>query len=76
MGRWETIILECRRHCIVIYADHCDDRNRLKPVYGKYVLSKLVSKVNNSSQISKTEGVIHWKEEEGRAYVYVCIEDK
>ena len=26
-----------------------DDRKRLKPVYGKYVLFQLVSKVNNSS---------------------------
>ena len=39
-----------------------DDRNCLKPVYGKYVLSQLVSEVNIFSQISKTEGVIHLEE--------------
>ena len=52
-----------------------DYGNCLKPVYGKYVLSQLVSKVNNSSPISQTEGVIYWKEWEVGAYVYVRIED-
>ena len=52
-----------------------DDRNCLKHVYGKYVLSQLVLKVNNSSQISQTEGVTHWEKGECGAYVYVCIKD-
>ena len=34
----------------------------------KFVVSQLVSKVNNSSQISQTEGVIHWEEGEGDVF--------
>ena len=43
------------------------DKKCLKPVCGQFVLSQLVSKVNNSSQISQTEGVIHWEEVGGGA---------
>ena len=40
------------------------------------IQSQLVLKVNNSFQISQTEGVIHWEEGEGGAYAFVGIEDK
>ena len=37
----------------VLGPKNIDDRNSLKPVHGKYVLSQLVSKVNNFFQISQ-----------------------
>ena len=43
----------CHHYSIELLPPHfggfknIDDRNCLKPVYGKYVLSQLVSKVNN-----------------------------
>ena len=52
-----------------------DDRTCLTNVYSKYVLFLFVSKVNNFSQISLTEGVTHWVEGEGVAYIYVRVED-
>ena len=42
----------------------------IKPVYRKFVLSQLVSKVNNSSQISA--GVIHWEEGVGVG-MFTCV---
>ena len=52
-----------------------DDTNCLKPVSGKYVLSQSELKVDNSSKISHSEGVIHWEEGEGGALDYVRIEN-
>ena len=52
-----------------------DDKNCIKHVYGKYELSQLVSKVNKSSQILQTEGVIPLGEGNGRAFAYVRTKD-
>ena len=56
-----------------IQCKNIDDRNFLKPVYGKYVQSQLVSKVNNSPKTSQTEGVIYCGERES---MFLCIEDQ
>ena len=55
-------------YAFVRWIMNIDNRNGLKPVYIKYVLSQLVLKVNNSSQISWTEGP--FTERKGRL---VCI---
>ena len=59
-AKFKELILN---HLKSIMSSHCI-KNCLEPVYGKYMCyrSQLISKVNNSSQISQAKGVIHWGE--------------